>query len=1579
MDFYANTVPEASGVGEGRSHIGSASVATDGTGTTNFILTLATVALPGHYITATATDPSGNTSEFGTNVYAVSTVPGLTLVVTNTADGGAGSLREAIAIANTNINLGDTITFAIPGAGPHTIAPASALPTITDPVTIDGFTQSGASANTLTNGNNMVLKVRLDGASAGTGVDGLRLAAVGCTVRGLAITRFGGDGVDVVSGVGNRIDGCYLGLATDGATIAGNGTSGANINFPAPFTTIGGSTPGARCVISGNLRGLTLSTSRSNNILGCWIGTDGTGTLACGNTNSGVLLSGSGAQFNTIGGSTAGARNVISANGVGFTSEGNGISISGGLTNSVLGNYIGTTVNGNAALGNQDDGIDLRFAANGNLIGGSAAGEGNVISGNTYGINFESISPNQTGNVVQGNFIGTEATGLTAIANTADGISFSFGTSNQIGGTVSGARNIISGNGGNGLNINCCAAISNVFEGNYVGVNAAGQPLGNAGEGFFVGSGGTRIGGTAAGAGNVIANNGGAGIIHFISTAFNVGILGNNIYSNNGLGIDLGLDFAPTPNDAGDTDAGANGLQNFPAITRAVTDTNSTTVSGSLNSRSNQTYRLEFFDNAARDVTGFGEGQIFVGFTNVTTDASGNAPFTFTFAPGVAGFRYVTATATDSTNDTSEFSAAARVLPFNTIDLGVTMTDSADPASIAAGFTYNITVTNAGPTNATSVVLTDPLPAGLTLVSATPSQGTCTNSAGTLICSLGNINDAASASVAVVVAPTVPGVVSNYVAITAAETDNDASNNSAFALTTVGIADAGVTLGDSPDPITAGQLLTYTVTVTNGGPDTATSVSAVLNVPSEVQIVSFTPSQGSASRNGSDVTAAFGSITSGGSATLTVTGVPTTTNAANAFVSITHGESDPVSGNDSAAASTTVNPGPGVFQLNDSWYSVGEAGGSASITVLRGGGSLGTVTVDFATSNLFALAGSDYTATALTLTFTNGETSQNISVPILNDAVAECNEDLTLRLFNATGGAIAIGQTNATLEIFENDLTASGTVSAASVNTNAPPATANDYTWDFHLSPDGRWLGFVSYGTDLAPNDTNGDEDIFLRDLLNGTNVLVSMNRSNTASGNNYSELPRVSADGRYVAFLSRASDLVTGDTNFDSDIFLRDLLTASNRLVSVNATGVGPGNDGAYDEEMTPDGRFIVFESYSSNLVTNDSNGFTDDIFIRDMNAAVPELISVNAAGTGSGNNGSYDPNVSADGRYVTFESDASDLVAGDTNNTTDVFVRDRLGASNILVSVNLAGTGPGNGASFDPYLSADGRYVVFESLASDLVAGDNNNATDVFVRDLLTHTTRLASVNLAGTGSGNDYSYFGSMSPDGRYVAFESGSTNLVANDSNGIFYDAFVRDMFSNVTALVSVTCAGTGSGNDYSYLPQVSADGRYVAFESYATDLAPGDYTLYQENIFRRDLVMGATVLVTQNTSLTGAGNDDSYFCQISTNGGVVAFVSDAGNLVNNDTNVNTDVFYWSPSTNAPPVTPPTLSVSLTNADVLVSWPSSTPGSFYLQSTADLTPVIVWTTVTNGVTDNGTIKFVIITPLPGDPMRFYRLRN
>jgi parallel beta-helix repeat protein len=734
-------------------------------------------------------------------------------VVSNVNDSGAGSLRKAIDDANAAATP-DVIRFLINGAS-KTIKPATPLPAIWHPVVIDGTQQPGYAGSPI---------VELDGSLLASG-SGLVLYASNSTVQGVVVNRFPSYGIQL-EGAGNTVRNCFVGTdptgtldrgnasggisvggssstiggvqANDGNLISGNGFNGILVWNAAQFTAILGNRIGTdkngtaalgndgyavrvfgpstvigavgngRNLISGNGRGVSLegdadATIVRNNV----IGLNATGTAKLPN-DGGIRIS---THANLIGGSAAGAGNVISGN------DHDGIAITGGATgNTIAGNRIGTNLDGTVARGNAGYGIRV-LGSTGNLIGGTAAGAGNLISGNGRGISFEygasgnevfgnviglnaagtaklpnagsavqlsapgnvvggtiagkrnvlsgnsyngiAIDEDGSNSVIKGNYIGTDATGTQALGNDSYGIRIISASGCQIGGPEAGAGNVVSGNG-RGISLEY-GATGNTLQGNVVGLDRNGSAkLANHGSGFEVYAPGNTIGGTAAGAGNVISGNDYDGVVlsgaaatgnvvqgNKIGTAANgttaagnryfgvsiyeafgntIGgtapgagnviarnewrgvvaasghgnsILGNAIFGNAELGIDLdpgGL----VPNDAFDSDLGANRQQNFPVLSSVVVSGAQTTIAGVLRSAPSGAYRIELFASPSCDESGFGEEAVFLGATNVSTDANGEGAIQAVL-PLASPHPYVTATATSAEGDTSELSPCALV------------------------------------------------------------------------------------------------------------------------------------------------------------------------------------------------------------------------------------------------------------------------------------------------------------------------------------------------------------------------------------------------------------------------------------------------------------------------------------------------------------------------------------------------------------------------------------------------------------------------------------------------------------------------------------------------------------------------------------------------------------------------------------------------------------------------------------------------------------------------------------------------------------------------------------------------------
>ena len=385
------------------------------------------------------------------------------------------------------------------------------------------------------------------------------------------------------------------------------------------------------------------------------------------------------------------------------------------------------------------------------------------------------------------------------------------------------------------------------------------------------------------------------------------------------------------------------------------------------------------------------------------------------------------------------------------------------------------------------------------------------------------------------------------------------------------------------------------------------------------------------------------------------------------------------------------------------------------------------------------------------------------------------------------------------------------------VTTGGVPANETTPQDGISVSADGTLVAFVSGSPNLVPGDTNGVRDVFVRNLVTGTTTLVSVGAGGQANG--ASSNAHISADGRFVVFTSLAGNLVAGDTNGVADVFERDLATGQTTRVS-SAGGV-QGNDtsGEAASGISADGGTISFSSAASNLVPGDTN-HSRDVFVWTRADGAVERVSVAGDGSQAAAGASDASSISADGRYVAFASTAPNLVAGDTNLAADVFVHDRVTGSTVRASVSAGGGQAATASSLQPGgLSADGQVVAFDT-AAPLAAGDTGG-NDVYVRNLAAGTTERISVDSAGLGA-NGNSSTAAISADGRYVAFESSATNLDPADTGGD-EDVFVRDRVSGLTRLVSASASPT----QISQAAAISADARFVALATTAPDMVAGD--------------------------------------------------------------------------------------------------------------------------------------------------------
>ncbi len=383
------------------------------------------------------------------------------------------------------------------------------------------------------------------------------------------------------------------------------------------------------------------------------------------------------------------------------------------------------------------------------------------------------------------------------------------------------------------------------------------------------------------------------------------------------------------------------------------------------------------------------------------------------------------------------------------------------------------------------------------------------------------------------------------------------------------------------------------------------------------------------------------------------------------------------------------------------------------------------------------------------------------------------------------------------------------------------------------ISDNGRYIAFASAATNLVPGDTNNEPDIFVTDRVTGAVKRVNVSSSGAQAHHlDYegSFGPSISGDGRYIAFASFADNLVPGDTNASLDGFVHDQRTGRTFRVTLNAAGEQAAGGGVSIDDS---GRFVSFISSPSRMIPGSDDNF-DAVYHRDLRTGAVNRVDLSTAGD-KPDSISGVARISGDGRHVVFQSWGAGLDPRDTNTEPDVFLHNRATGVTELVSVTSAGVS-GNGASMGFAVSADGRYVSFTSYASDLLPGDTNEVPDDFVRDLRTGVTRLVSVAADGGPSDHGGNGASSISDDGRYVGFSSSSTNLVPGDLNGAS-DTFIRDLRTGTTRLVSVNRRGV-QGDAGSGAPTTTGDARWLAFASDAGNLVPGDTNGLRDVFVRR---------------------------------------------------------------------------------------------------------------------------------------------
>lgn len=435
--------------------------------------------------------------------------------------------------------------------------------------------------------------------------------------------------------------------------------------------------------------------------------------------------------------------------------------------------------------------------------------------------------------------------------------------------------------------------------------------------------------------------------------------------------------------------------------------------------------------------------------------------------------------------------------------------------------------------------------------------------------------------------------------------------------------------------------------------------------------------------------------------------------------------------------------------------------------------------------------------------------------------------------------------------------------STVRVSVDSNGVEGDRWSWEPSLSADGRYVGFSSETAYLVPGDTNNSVDVFVHDLASGSTVRVSVD-SNGVQANAHSGGCDLSADGRYVAFVSLATNLVAGDTNASLDVFVHDRVSGTTTREGVAAGGVQA--TGAGNPSISADGRYVAFMSGDPGLVPGDTNNLAD-VFVRDRQLGLTWRVNVDSTGL-QANHWSWSPRLSADGSSVAFASSATNLVSGDTNSSFDVFVHVLATGQTVRASVDANGVeGNWHSGGYDYWwnyeyyfntttldISGDGRFVTFDAQAWNLVSDDTNFYQDVFVHDLQTGATTRVSVG-SGDAQANRESTDPVISSDGRFVAFRSWANNLVNADSNGE-PDVFVRDRLWSLTERASVSWSGVQANHGSDWQCAISSGGRFVAFASPASNLVPGDNNAMWDVFVRDRGAVATSSYCTSGTTTSG---------------------------------------------------------------------------------------------------------------------------
>ncbi len=1059
--------------------------------------------------------------------------------VTNTSDDVllAGSLRNELTLANAdNSGTPTVVSFDITRTGAvSTISPLSALPTITRSMTIDATGVSGYNGSPL---------VELSGTSAGTGVSGLTISAGNTTVMGLGIDRFGGAGIRLTTAGNNTISQNYIGLTPTGQMTAANGLDGiivqANSNGNTISSNVISGNIGNGININGTLGGTSSTMTTGNVVTGNTIGLNAAGTSAVANGGDGVLVLN--APTTTIGGS-GGSRNVISGNANGielyFNSSGT----------SVQGNYIGLNAAGSTAIGNgstvvvgatggggpgsriSGDGIALRGITN-STIGGTASGAGNYISGNTGTaiINSEPTSGTEpTGITIQGNVVGPTVNGNASAFTGQAAISLGLATNVTIGGTAAGARNVIAGNSGDGIS---SSGTGLVVQGNYIGVGVNGTiALGNSGNGINTSGGGALIGASPTGTitttgANIIANNSASGVN--VSIGNGTSILSNTIYNNANLGIQLV--------------GTANNSIAAPTLNSAISTNTSSTFTGTINGPVG-TYKVQFFSTPTANTP---QGRTLIGTATVTTTST-TFDFSSTLATSFLPGNQITATITNATNSTSQFSNSVIGSGTGQGTQFPTMTVSTSASTITSGstVTYTFTIVNLGTVSNQGVNFSDAFPSGATFLNGTAvnQNGTASNNVPIVISPDGTTGNVAIG----VIAPSATVTIKITLAINSASPTTTSVTNTGVLTATVptipsstGMTDTAtatvtvtplddVTVGVfAPSSVAVSDNIAYQITVGNNGPSTATGVSLTDVLPAGVTLVSATSDTGTASPtiSGSTLTFAIGSLAQGQVANITiiVSTSPSTPTSVTDTATVTGTQPDSDSSSNMSSATTTVVPSADVEVVSDTASTANIISGQPvtfTIIVRNNGPSTATL-VSLADTLPAGLIFQSGTAAGGTVTVANGVvtapvgtltagatstitiTAQTAAFGTLTDSAVVTASEGDPNQGNNTGSASVVAAASSDLAVVFGATTGTGNIgdplTFTATVTNNGPSPATGVTFSNPIVAGTTYVSSTLNGT-AAGNLANGTLTIPIGALAAGASAQITFTVTPSAAG----------------------------------------------------------------------------------------------------------------------------------------------------------------------------------------------------------------------------------------------------------------------------------------------------------------------------------------------------------------------------------------------------------------------------------------------------------------------------------------------